>query len=369
MPQSELMSEGEQMMKVCNACRYCEGFCAVWPAMEFRRTFKASELTYLANLCHNCSECYYACQYAPPHEWGVNAPRTFARIRAESYQQFAWPKALASAFRANALVVSLVSALMLVLFLFGATRGLGSKSLSAAAPGGDFYQIAPHEVLVVSFGLVALFAALALLIGLVRFWRHSGEQVSDLLNPPTLLTAVKDVLRLKYLDGGGWGCAYPEEKSSQSRRWFHHFTFYGFLLCFAATTLGFIYYYGLGLKGPYGYTSLPVVLGVLGGIGLLIGPAGLYFLQLGRNRDITDEDQHGMDMAFTLMLVLTSASGLLLLALRETAAMGWLLVVHLGIVMALFLTLPYGKFVHGLYRSAALVKYALERSRKKTLGE
>jgi citrate/tricarballylate utilization protein len=107
----------------------------------------------------------------------------------------------------------------------------------------------------------------------------------------------------------------------------------------------------------------------LGGIGLLIGPAGLYFLQLGRNRDITDEDQHGMDMAFTLMLVLTSASGLLLLALRETAAMGGLLVVHLGIVMALFLTLPYGKFVHGLYRSAALVKYALERSRKKTLGE
>ncbi len=369
MQESKLMSEGEQMLKVCNACRYCEGFCAVWPAMEFRRTFNASELTYLANLCHDCSECYYACQYAPPHEWEVNAPKTFARIRAESYEQFAWPKSLASAFRANALVVSLVSALMLVLFLFGATRGLGSGSLSAAVPGGNFYQITPHEVLVGSFGVVALFSALALLIGLVRFWRHSGEVVSDLLNPALLLTAAKDVLRLKYLDGGGWGCAYPEEKSSQSRRWFHHFTFYGFLLCFAATVAGTFYYYVLGSSGPYGYTSVPVVLGVLGGIGLLIGPVGLYYLQLKRNRDITDEDQHGMDVAFTAMLVLTSGSGLLLLGLRETAAMGWLLVVHLGIVMALFLTLPYGKFVHGLYRSAALLKYALERSRKKTLGE
>ena len=40
--------------------------------------------------------------------------------------------------------------------------------------------------------------------------------------------------------------------------------------------------------------------------------------------------------------------------------MGVLLVVHLGVVLALFLTLPYGKFVHGLYRTAALLKYRRE---------
>ena len=43
------------------------------------------------------------------------------------------------------------------------------------------------------------------------------------------------------------------------------------------------------------------------------------------------------------------------------AAMGLLLAVHLGIVLGLFLSFPYGKFVHGLYRLAALVKYAGER--------
>jgi citrate/tricarballylate utilization protein len=113
---------------------------------------------------------------------------------------------------------------------------------------------------------------------------------------------------------------------------------------------------------------LPVVLGTLGGLGLLIGPLGLWCLKARRNREITDESQQGMDVAFIVLLLLTSITGLLLLVLRETAAMGTLLAIHLGIVMTLFLMLPYGKFVHGIYRSAAILKYALERARKRTLG-
>ena len=176
------------------------------------------------------------------------------------------------------------------------------------------------------------------------------------------------MLRLEYLDGRGWGCANSEGESSQTRRWFHHFTFYGFLLCFAATTLGAIYYYVLGLPGPYGYTSLPVVFGHSGWDWIADWSRGLFFVKLRRNPETADEQQYGMDVAFIVMLLLTSATGLALLGLRETAAMGPLLLIHLGIVMALFLTLPYGKFVHGIYRGAAILRYALERARKKTLG-
>ncbi len=365
---TELMREAENMMTVCNACRYCEGFCAVWPAMEYRRKFPETDLKYLANLCHNCSECYYACQYAPPHEWMVNPPQTFARIRAESYQEYVWPKALASAFRANGLVGALLTALMLVGFFFGVTQLAGNASLSTAVAGGDFYKVTPHEVMVLSFGAVALFVLIALSVGLLRFWRDIGEEVPDLFNVPSLSKAIKEVLSLKYLDNGGYGCAYPEDESSQSRRWFHHFTFYGFLCCFVATTIGFIYYYGFGWTGPYGYTSLPVIFGAVGGLGLVVGPIGLWWLKTRRNREITDESQYGMDVAFIVLLLLTSITGLLLLVLRETAAMGSLLAIHLGIVMTLFLMMPYGKFVHGLYRSAAILKYALERARKKALG-
>jgi citrate/tricarballylate utilization protein len=40
--------------------------------------------------------------------------------------------------------------------------------------------------------------------------------------------------------------------------------------------------------------------------------------------------------------------------------MGLLVLVHLALVLTLFVTLPFGKFVHGLYRVAALIRYARE---------
>jgi citrate/tricarballylate utilization protein len=104
-----------------------------------------------------------------------------------------------------------------------------------------------------------------------------------------------------------------------------------------------------------------VVLGTLGGIGLLIGPAGLLMANWKRDPALADEERSGMEGAFILMLFLTSLTGIALLLLRDTAAMGPLLALHLGVVFALFITLPYGKFVHGIYRFVALVRYARER--------
>ena len=46
---------------------------------------------------------------------------------------------------------------------------------------------------------------------------------------------------------------------------------------------------------------------------------------------------------------------------KTTAAMPLLLCLHLGAVMAFFATLPYGKFAHGVYRCAALLKWSIER--------
>ncbi len=132
----------------------------------------------------------------------------------------------------------------------------------------------------------------------------------------------------------------PARDASQARRWFHHLTFYGFLLCFAAIVTATIYAYGFGWDAPYPLLSVPVVLGTMGGVGLLVGPAGLLWLKRWADPEPYDDRARGMDVAFMVLLMLTSLTGLLLLSLRTTPAMGPLLAVHLGVVLGLFLTFP-----------------------------
>jgi citrate/tricarballylate utilization protein len=99
----------------------------------------------------------------------------------------------------------------------------------------------------------------------------------------------------------------------------------------------------------------------------LIGPAGLLWLNLRRHPMQGDAAQRPMDRGFIVLLFLISLTGLALLAFRDTGAMGLLLAVHLGTVMALFLTLPYSKFAHGVYRSAALLKWNIEKRQPNSL--
>ena len=132
-----------------------------------------------------------------------------------------------------------------------------------------------------------------------------------------------------------------------------HLTFYGFVLCFASTSTATPYHYLLARKAPYPAWDLPVVLGTLGGAGLVIGSIGLLHAKLRQNPDLQDRGRLSMDSAFTLMLLLTAATGVLVLVLRATPA--------LGVVLALFVSMAYSKFMHGIYRGLALVRYAGER--------
>ncbi len=370
MPRAETQAEAERLMTICNACRYCEGHCAVFPAMELRLAFAAADLDYLANLCHDCGACYYHCQYAPPHEFAVNVPRVFAELRAETWHDYAWPAFLASALAKNGLVTGLVAAASLALIMLLSLLLIEPAVLFTAHAGeGAFYAVIPHEVMVGAFGIVALFVLLALLMGFRNFWADIGGTAGARARPGALGRAVIDVLTLRYLDGGaGDGCTWPTEAPSQARRYYHHLTFYGFMLCFAATAVATLDHYVFGWQAPYPWLSLPVVLGTLGGLGLLAGPAGLLWLKHRADPAVADP-RAGMGTAFSLLLMLTSLTGLLLLALRAMPAMGVLLAVHLGVVLGLFLMLPYGKLVHAVYRFAALIRYGLERPPDQPVGK
>jgi citrate/tricarballylate utilization protein len=356
-PAGRAEAEVARVMEICNACRYCEGFCAVFPAMTRRLAFSSADTHYLANLCHGCGACLHACQYAPPHEFAVNVPQAMARVRVRSYVDYAWPAAFGRAYERNGLVLALALTLGLALFL---ALGLARQGTLWGPPSaGSFYAIFPHGLMVSMFGPVFAFSLLALGIGVTRFWRGmppgpwSGAAVAE---------ATHDALRLKYLDGGhGEGCHNEDDRWTHARRRFHHLTFYGFMLCLASTSVATVYHYGLGWIAPYGWSSLPKLLGVTGGVGLVVGTAGLAWLRHRRHPAHRVNEQAPMDAGFIALLFIVSATGLILALARDTAAMPLWLCAHLGAVMAFFATMPYSKFAHGVYRTAALLKWSIEK--------
>lgn len=355
---TEALAEADRLMTLCNSCRYCEGLCAVFPAMEMRRSFNDGDLNYLANLCHSCGACYFDCQFSPPHEFNVNVPQTMAKVRAGSYAAYAWPGVFSGLFARNGLAIATILAISVAAFTLAFRSAAGSAFLTTHIGAGAFYRIMSHNAMALLFGVAFLYAITALVMGVRKFWRDIGSPPAA--SGGSIWQATKDAVRLRYLDGGGAGCMNEDEQGKDRRKHYHHATFYGFALCFAATCVATLYHYLFGREAPYPWYDLPVVLGTLGGIGLVIGPAGLLAAKFRRAPDMTAKEQWGMDVAFITMLFLTSVTGLLLLVLRGTAALNPLLAVHLGVVFALFVTMPYGKFVHGIYRFVALVRYAQE---------
>lgn len=357
------IDEARRVMNICNACRYCEGLCATFQAMSEQRAFSDNNLDYLANLCHNCTACYHDCQYVPPHTFNLNVPRALTALRVETYQKYAWPGFMARLFQRNGLVMSLLTAasLAVVLVLTFALQKPDVLMATHTGPGA-FYEVISHAVMVGVAGVTFGFSIVALLVGFVRFVRAGDEPDGKASGVAAVAKASSDAATLKYLDGGhGEGCNTKDEGFSNQRRYYHQFTMWGFLLCFASTSVATIYDYGLGLIAPYPFFSLPVLLGTLGGIGLLIGPAGLLWVKLQSDTRPMLVRHYGMDYAFLALLFMISLTGMLLLGLRETSAMGVMLAIHLGFVLAFFISLPYSKFVHAVYRFAALLRFAGNR--------
>ena len=145
----------------------------MFPALEKRRTFGAADLTYLANLCHNCGECLYACQFAPPHEFGINVPSLLADVRTRSYEAHAWPPVLGRAFRRNGFRTGLAALALVFSALLLATLANGQAIVSSDG-SADFYGVIPHGVMVTTFGAVSIFVLVALAISGVRFWRDAA---------------------------------------------------------------------------------------------------------------------------------------------------------------------------------------------------
>lgn len=346
---AETLQEARRQAEICNACRYCEGYCAVFPAMFRHRAFTDGTLTQLANVCHDCRGCYYACQYTEPHEFAINIPAALAQVRYDSWKACAWPQGFARLFDRSGVVMAGLLVLAFAVLI----------ALVRAAPpeGGEgFYALMPHTLMVAIFAPAFLLPLLAVGVALIRYWRSSGGGSFGMRH---VWQACQDAATMRNLKGGhGDGCNFEDgDRFSMARRLWHQMTLWGFLLCFGSTCAGTMLHYGFGIEAPYVWYSLPKLLGVPGGVLLCLGTSGLAWLKL-KAPQLGAAKMWGGEMAFILLLFVVSASGLALYAATNTEAVTWLLPFHLGAVLAFFLITPYSKMVHGFYRMAALIKNA-----------
>jgi citrate/tricarballylate utilization protein len=234
-------------------------------------------------------------------------------------------------------------------------QGSLDKLFSAASTKDLFYEITPHNVLVGLFLPVFAWSVLAMARSGQKYWRNLSNMAVE---QPHFSTEARqtfaDVATLRYLDGGGEGCTSENDQPTKRRRIVHQLIFWGFMLCFAATSVATVYHYLLDWPAPYPMLSIPKLLGTLGGVMMVVGCAAVLIQRPKRHSALKVPEQQTMDIGFVVVLLLISASGLVSMVLRTTAAMPLLHLFHLATVLTFFFLMPYSKFTHGLYRGLAL---------------
>jgi citrate/tricarballylate utilization protein len=369
-----LVAEASRQLGICNACRYCEGLCAVFPALERRAALDTGDVSQLANLCHDCRACFDACMYSSPHEFGLDVPRALSAVRVADYERHVWPARVPRAFSGlSGTVVGGLVSVVIVLALAVAHAGwsgLVRSSGSAASP----YQLVPYPALVTLMALAALYAIVIMGLAARSYWRSvsgtgfrgDGPGSAAAAGPVTagaLARAAWYAATLRYLRGGGVECYYPDDdQPSPQRRRLHGMVAYGFGLCLVSTIAAGIEQDIIGTGPPYPWLSVPVLSGTIGGIALLLGCLGLLRLKARSSAVTSFAEMTVKDYGLLTALAFLAASGLAVVATRDTAAYGIILLIHLAALVEAFAMAPYSKFVHVVFRFAALVRDNLERA-------
>lgn len=359
----ELFVEAKRQLDICNSCRYCAGYCPVWPALERRVDLKSGDITQMANLCHDCRDCFTACMYTAPHEFDLNPPKIFTQVREETYEKYVWPGKLpkwADGWTGVGITMVLAAVVAGLLSWF-----TGDRSVWFNATEGNPYDVVGHWTLVFTLIAPLLFSYTVLIAGLLKYWKDIHGSLGGLFNARAWGATLEQSATLSNMSGGDEGCAYEDNQPSINRKVAHHLVMWGFLLTFFATVAAAFNEYILGWYAPYPYLSVPVVSGTIGGIAATIGCIMLLVIKRRADRDQTTATMRSADYGLIWSLLALMITGLATTALRETVLFAPVFIIHLASILVAFLIFPYTKFVHFPYRILSIYQNALEVAEEK----
>ncbi len=361
-----LRRQGAATYKKCFQCGTCSATCPISPDTE---PFPRKEMAWAAWgmrdrlltdpdvwLCHYCNEC------------SVRCPRTgnpgdlMAAVRRETVLHYAAPRFLAkwASHPGYAPFLLLLPAMLLGLALLlrdPLASALGFSESTEAAIVFSYSRPFPHWLLNGFFGLFGALALLASGIGVTRFARAIRHSAVWGTGGPVkgVWASLWAAFRRIVLHDKFTSCATVHRRSVS-----HLLFFFGFLALTVVTLWvitgpinplvrdGFVY--------PFGFWSPWKMLANVGGVAVLTG-----CLLMIRDRFYYGDAAGGstfFDWALLWTLFAVVVSGFateFLHYLRMVPHRHVVYFVHLVLVFALLIFVPYSKFAHVLYRTTAMV--------------
>ena len=339
----EVRAAGGSDLKKCFQCATCSVVCDLSPddAPFPRKQMIAAQWGLKDQLlcdpaiwlCHNCGSCTTQCPR------GARPGDVMAALRQLAIRNFAFPGFMGRLVaNPKALpVLFLVPVLVLLAIILWVPKG-------PATPELEFANLFPVVAVEALFFTVSTLAAIAFLVGVIRYLKAMRMCCPGiLLNFPPVSAEIVTHER------------FAQCSANQGVRWGHFLVLWGFLgLASVGTTIGIGTMAGL-LRTPLPWGSALKILANVCAAGVLTGAVILI-----RERTVNQARRAAsiyFDWLFLGTLTSVVFTGILLQFFR-LAQVAYLMYpvyfVHLVLTLALLLYAPYSKFAHLAYRTVAM---------------
>ena len=363
----ELKRNAGDNYKKCMQCGCCTATCSIAPdTAPFPRKEMAWAVWGMKDrllrdpdvwLCYQCNDCSQACPR------GARPGDVLAAVRQECVAHYSIPGFFARWISRPAGLPLLLGLPALLLGLAHYWREPLGRALGFEAGVGERITYSysagfPHWLINGVFLIGSAWVLVATVVGVVRFWRalnrgpFAGDaSVSRKSIGASVLTTFRSIIAHENMDA----C-----KQARTRYLSHMCVFFGFLALSLVTlwviTSGFNPLIRGNFIYPFGFWSAWKLLANTGGLALLVGCLIMVVERLRSDDQILTGSYFDWTLLGTLTLVVASGFATEVLHYARLEPHRHIVYfIHLVLVFALLIYLPYTKFAHVIYRTTALV--------------